>query len=135
MVWNQSSAAEAADAAAAARDGSGWSSAAQTLPGESADCAPCPVCPSCPTCPTVPDASEGGDASGTSPAEAAGLTCADFDMGKCRQEALESTTPHIIECKEAGEGGSQEVSVVATWVLGCYLLPRWFVRSGVSSMC
>ncbi|CAN0417617.1 unnamed protein product, partial [Hapterophycus canaliculatus] len=41
-------------------------------------------------------------------AAAAGLTCADFDMGKCRLESLEQTTPHIIECSEAGEGGSQE---------------------------
>ncbi|CAN0077359.1 unnamed protein product, partial [Ectocarpus sp. 4 AP-2014] len=33
----------------------------------------------------------------------------DFDVGKCRKESLDQTTPHIIECSEAGEGGSQEV--------------------------
>lgn len=33
---------------------------------------------------------------------------ADFDIGAYRKEILSKTTPHIIECIEAGEGGSQE---------------------------
>jgi 3'-phosphoadenosine 5'-phosphosulfate synthase len=31
-----------------------------------------------------------------------------FDIGAYRQQILSKTTPHIIECLEAGEGGSQE---------------------------
>jgi 3'-phosphoadenosine 5'-phosphosulfate synthase len=37
-----------------------------------------------------------------------GATAADFDIGAYRQAILSKTTPHIIECAEAGEGGSQE---------------------------
>jgi len=33
---------------------------------------------------------------------------ADFDIGAYRQKILSQSTPHIIECIEAGEGGSQE---------------------------
>jgi hypothetical protein len=33
---------------------------------------------------------------------------ADFDIGAYRKEILSKSTPHIIECIEAGEGGSQE---------------------------
>jgi len=32
-----------------------------------------------------------------------------FDIGAYRRERLAATPPHIIECKEAGEGGSQEI--------------------------
>ena len=34
---------------------------------------------------------------------------ATFDIGEYRTKVLSQTTPHIIECAEAGEGGSQEV--------------------------
>lgn len=34
---------------------------------------------------------------------------AEFDIGVYRQKILAQSTPNIIECKEAGEGGSQEV--------------------------
>ncbi|CAM9315825.1 unnamed protein product [Ectocarpus sp. 13 AM-2016] len=84
----------------------GWSSA--DVPGvptppvsPPAPAAQCEPCPSCPVCPAAAPAVRGGGA--------AELTCADFDMGKCRKESLDQTTPHIIECSEAGEGGSQEV--------------------------
>lgn len=33
---------------------------------------------------------------------------ANFDIGAYREKILAQTTPHIIECAEAGEGGSQE---------------------------
>jgi len=33
---------------------------------------------------------------------------ADFDIGDYRAKQLAATPPHIIECAEAGEGGSQE---------------------------
>lgn len=33
---------------------------------------------------------------------------ADFDIGAYREKILSQSTPHIIECIEAGEGGSQE---------------------------
>ncbi|CBJ26660.1 similar to 3-phosphoadenosine 5-phosphosulfate synthase 2 isoform 2 [Ectocarpus siliculosus] len=84
----------------------GWSSA--DIPGvptppvsPPAAAAQCEPCPSCPVCPAAAPAVRGGGV--------AELTCADFDVGKCRKESLEQTTPHIIECSEAGEGGSQEV--------------------------
>ncbi len=32
-----------------------------------------------------------------------------FDIGEYRKQILSKSTPHIIECIEAGEGGSQEV--------------------------
>jgi adenylyl-sulfate kinase len=32
-----------------------------------------------------------------------------FDIGEYREKVLSQSTPHIIECAEAGEGGSQEV--------------------------
>ena len=35
-------------------------------------------------------------------------TAAAFDIGAYREKILSQTTPHIIECIEAGEGGSQE---------------------------
>ena len=34
---------------------------------------------------------------------------ASFDIGEYRAKVLSQTTPHIIECAEASEGGSQEV--------------------------
>lgn len=95
----------------------GWSSANVDLPGvqtvpvvpaavdaaAAGECPPCASCPACPACPSAPAAVRGADAA------AGGVTCADIDMGQCRKESLEQTTPHIIECSEAGEGGSQEV--------------------------
>lgn len=33
---------------------------------------------------------------------------ANFDIGEYRKKILAQTTPHIIECAEATEGGSQE---------------------------
>ena len=93
---------------------SGWSSASNAdLDAASpplhtlAECAPCPSCPACPVCPELPAAAAAA-APGLSATES-GFTCADFDMGECRRQSLEQTTPHIIECSEAGEGGSQEV--------------------------
>eukprot|EP00903_Cladosiphon_okamuranus_P011445 g10782.t1 len=102
------------DGAAAASDA--WSSAAnldlpgvQTPPGApsavapATECAPCAVCPACPECPAAPAATVAA-----APSMRGGLSCADIDLGQCRKESLEQTTPHIIECSEAGEGGSQE---------------------------
>ena len=43
----------------------------------------------------------------TSPLSAVGAS-GTFDIGAYREKILSQTTPHIIECKEAGEGGSQE---------------------------
>jgi len=37
-----------------------------------------------------------------------GSSFADFDIGAYRTKILSQSTPHIIECIEAGEGGSQE---------------------------
>ena len=37
-----------------------------------------------------------------------GNSFADFDIGAYRTKILSQSTPHIIECVEAGEGGSQE---------------------------
>lgn len=101
---------------------SGWSSGSNA---DFPDAAPpafhaateCAPCPSCPVCPVVPAAAAAA-APGLTAAES-GLTCADFDMGECRRQSLEQTTPHIIECSEAGEGGSQEVRM------------GWGVRGGV----
>lgn len=42
------------------------------------------------------------------PTVAAPSAAADFDIGAYRKAILSKTTPHIIECAEAGEGGSQE---------------------------
>eukprot|EP01033_Poteriospumella_lacustris_P002066 gene2066-1505_t len=42
------------------------------------------------------------------PALAAPGTNAEFDIGAYRKQILSRSTPHIIECIEAGEGGSQE---------------------------
>ncbi len=101
---------DAAEEGAAVGTG-GWSSSNVELPGvETPPCAAvareCPPCASCPACPACPPAAaaataavRGGDT----------VSCADVDMGQCRKESLEQTTPHIIECSEAGEGGSQEV--------------------------
>ena len=36
-------------------------------------------------------------------------SAATFDIGAYREKILSQSTPHIIECLEAGEGGSQEV--------------------------
>lgn len=98
--------------AAAASDASdAWSSTAANLdltppgtPTACPECAPCAVCQACPECPAAPAAT-----AAAAPSVRGGLTCADVDMGQCRKESLEQTTPHIIECSEAGEGGSQEV--------------------------
>ncbi|CAB1117921.1 unnamed protein product [Ectocarpus sp. CCAP 1310/34] len=94
----------------------GWSSA--DIPGvptppvsPPAAAAQCEPCPSCPVCPAAAPAVRGGGA--------AELTCADFDMGKCRKESLDQTTPHIIECSEAGEGGSQEITYYGQLALVC----------------
>lgn len=42
------------------------------------------------------------------PAIGAPGTNAEFDIGEYRKQILSRSTPHIIECIEAGEGGSQE---------------------------
>ena len=99
--------------------GSGWSSASNAeLPGDADTVAPphavaeCAPCPSCPVCPAVPAAAAAAAAAPGLSAAESGVTCADFDMGECRRQSLEQTTPHIIECSEAGEGGSQEVGML-----------------------
>lgn len=106
------------DGDAAGGGGGGWSSSGSNvqLPGvvppaaaaAPAECAPCPSCPVCPAAPSVRGAAP--PATALSAADS-GLTCADFDMGECRQASLAQMAPHIIECSEAGEGGSQEVRV------------------------
>lgn len=60
----------------------------------------CPPCSStsCPTCPSCSSHSSSG----------AGAKCPVFDIGEYREKILSQSTPHIIECLEAGEGGSQE---------------------------
>lgn len=97
----------------------GWSSASNldlagvetppTAPVSPAAASACEPCPSCPVCPAVSTPADAPAVRGGAAVAAAGLTCADFDMGQCRLESLAQTTPHIIECSEAGEGGSQEV--------------------------
>jgi 3'-phosphoadenosine 5'-phosphosulfate synthase len=42
------------------------------------------------------------------PASAGPTDFSNFDIGAYREQILSRTTPHIIECIEAGEGGSQE---------------------------
>lgn len=44
----------------------------------------------------------------TASSASSGVDLANFDIGAYRQQILAKTTPHIIECIEAGEGGSQE---------------------------
>lgn len=82
----------------------GWTSKVE-LPSGAAQCPPCPACEPC--------SSEASAAQATTvlvaPEDGSGLNCAEV-MGRCRQESLAKTTPHIIECSEAGEGGSQEVN-------------------------
>jgi 3'-phosphoadenosine 5'-phosphosulfate synthase len=50
----------------------------------------------------------GGAPSAPSSGSASGGMDAVFDIGAYREQILSQSTPHIIECIEAGEGGSQE---------------------------
>jgi len=43
------------------------------------------------------------------PTIAGGVSFEDFDIGAYRSKALANTPPHIIECKEAEEGASQDI--------------------------
>mmetsp|Transcript_1482 Transcript_1482/g.2435 ORF Transcript_1482/g.2435 Transcript_1482/m.2435 type:complete len:1032 (+) Transcript_1482:189-3284(+) len=46
--------------------------------------------------------------SSKSSSHASSSSFADFDIGAYREKILSQSTPHIIECAEAGEGGSQD---------------------------
>ena len=47
--------------------------------------------------------------SATSDSSSGVIDYSNFDIGAYREKILSQSTPHIIECLEAGEGGSQEV--------------------------
>ena len=83
----------------------GWTSKVE-LPTGATPAVQCPPCDSCEPCPST--AATAAIAGATLAAPESGDTCAEV-MGRCRKQSLEQTTPHIIECSEAGEGGSQEV--------------------------
>lgn len=63
----------------------------------------------CPEIVPIVASTSGSVLRSSSLSSAASTDFSNFDIGAYREKILSQSTPHIIECLEAGEGGSQEV--------------------------